>query len=78
MLSENLLKIIALQKLIQPINKMEELTVLPVFDEVKMLDLEYEAVRNSLIVKCFTKVWIFLNKWWVNKWHYEWRQGKIW
>lgn len=56
MLSENLLKIIALQKLIQPINKMEELTVLPVFDEVKMLDLEYEAVRNSLIVKCFTKV----------------------
>lgn len=56
MLSENLLKIIALQKLIQPINKMEELTVLPVFDEVKTLDLVYEAVRNSLIVKCFTKV----------------------
>lgn len=56
MLSENLLKIIALQKLIQPINKMEELTVLPVFDEVKMLDLVYEAVRNSLIAKCFTKV----------------------
>ena len=78
MLSENLLKIIALQKLIQPINKMEELTVLPVFDEVKMLDLVYEAVRNSLIAKCFTKVWIFVNKWWVNKWHYEWRQGKIW